>query len=157
MVFLPLALEMIFLQLVFQLVREASVGAPGAMSQSVGIIGGLILGQAAVSANIVSTFVLIIVALSGLGNFTIPDYRTQIAVAYFRIVLVLAAWVGGLFGLALTILLAVAWLASLKSYGVPFLAPVAPKTYAKEPQVLRVRQRNAVDPSDFTNSRRQRA
>ena len=157
MVFLPLALEMIFLQLVFQLVREASVGAPGAMGQSVGIIGGLILGQAAVSANIVSTFVLIIVALSGLGNFTIPDYRTQIAVAYFRIVLVLAAWVGGLFGLALTILLAVAWLASLKSYGVPFLAPVAPKTYAKEPQVLRVRQRNAVDPSDFTNSRRQRA
>ena len=67
MVFLPLALEMIFLQLVFQLVREASVGAPGPMGQSVGIIGGLILGQAAVAANLVSTVALIIVALSGLA------------------------------------------------------------------------------------------
>ena len=157
MVFLPLALEMIFLQLVFQLVREASVGAPGPMGQSVGIIGGLILGQAAVAANLVSTVALIIVALSGLGNFTIPDYRTQIAVAYFRIVLVLAAWLGGLLGVMLFMLLSVAWVATLKSYGVPFLTPVAPKTFSKEPQILRKRQKNQPDSSDFTNTRRQRA
>lgn len=157
MVFLPLALEMIFLQLVFQLVREASVGAPGPMGQSVGIIGGLILGQAAVAANLVSTVALIIVALSGLGNFTIPDYRTQIAVAYFRILLVVTAWMGGLLGVTLTLLLSVAWMASLKSYGVPFLAPVAPKTYAKEPQILRKKLKNQKEPSDFTNTGRQKA
>lgn len=157
MVFLPLALEMIFLQLVFQLVREASVGAPGPMGQSVGIIGGLILGQAAVAANLVSTVALIIVALSGLGNFTIPDYRTQIAVAYFRILLVVTAWMGGLLGVTLALLLSVAWMASLKSYGVPFLAPVAPKTYAKEPQILRKKLKNQKEPSDFTNTGRQKA
>lgn len=156
MVFLPLALEVIFLQLVFQLVREATMGAPGPMGQSVGIIGGLILGQAAVAANLVSTVVLIVVALSGLGNFTIPDYRTQIAVGYFRIALVLSSWIGGLLGVAVTLLLLVAWLATLKSYGLPFLAPVAPKTYAKEPRILRGRQPNTTDTSDYINTRRQR-
>lgn len=156
MVFLPLAVEMIFLQLVFQLVREASLSAPGPMGQSVGIIGGLILGQAAVAANIVSTVVLIIVAISGLGNFTIPDYRTQNAIAYFRILLVLAGWLGGLLGLMVTILLSIAYLASLKSCGVPFLTPVAPKTMSKEPQVLRKRRRNAPETLDFTNTGGQR-
>ncbi len=152
MVFLPLALEMIFLQLVFQLVREASLSAPGPMGQSVGIIGGLILGQAAVAANIVSTVVLIIVAISGLGNFTIPDYRMQNAISYFRILLVLSGWLGGLLGLMYALLLSAAYLASLKSCGVPFLTPVSPKTMSREPQVLRKRRRNERGTLDYTNA-----
>jgi len=154
MVFMPLALEMIFLQLVFQLVREASVGAPGAMGQSVGIIGGLILGQAAVAANIISTFVLIIVALAGLGNFTIPDYRLQIAVAYFRILLVIAAWAGGLLGLTVACLLTLARMASLKSYGVPFFSPVAPKTNKKEFMILPKKRKSSTATTDFVNTGR---
>lgn len=157
MVFLPLALEMIFLQLVFQLVREASLSAPGPMGQSVGIIGGLILGQAAVAANIVSTVVLIIVAISGLGNFTIPDYRTQNAISYFRILLVLSGWLGGLLGLMYALLLSAAYLASLKSCGVPFLTPVSPKTMSREPQVLRKRRRNERGTLDYTNAGGRRA
>lgn len=133
LVFMPMGLEMIFLLLVFQLVREAGVRAPGAVGQTVGIIGGLILGQAAVSANFVSTVALIIVALTGLGNFVIPNYDLQIAVAYYRVLLCLLAIWGGLLGLCCGLLGAVALLANQKSFGVPFLSPFAPKAVNREP------------------------
>ena len=84
-----------------------------------------------------STVVLIVVALSGLGNFAIPDYRLQMSVFYFRLLLTLAAWAAGLLGLVTMILCVLGWLVSLKSYGVPFLAPAAPKTNAPGPTVLR--------------------
>ena len=152
MVFLPIAVEMIFLLLLFQLLREATVSAPGAMGQSIGIIGGLLLGQAAVSANIVSKVVLIVVALAGLGNFTIPDYSTQLAASYYRIGLVVAAWLGGLLALFAAVLITVATLAGLKSYGVPFLSPVSPKTYAKGPVFVRGRVTMHTRPEDTMNT-----
>lgn len=152
MVFLPLGVEMVFLLLLFQLLREATVSAPGAMGQSIGIIGGLLLGQAAVSANIVSKVVLIVVALAGLGNFTIPDYSTQLAASYYRIALVVCAWLGGLLGLFTAVLISVALIASLKSYGVPFLSPVSPKTYAKGPVFVRGRVTEHLRPADTMNT-----
>ena len=152
MVFLPLGVEMIFLLLLFQLLREATISAPGAMGQSIGIIGGLLLGQAAVSANIVSKVVLIVVALAGLGNFTIPDYSTQLAASYYRIALVVFAWFGGLLGLFTAVLVSVALIASLKSYGVPFLSPVSPKTYAKGPVFVRGRVTDHLRASDTMNA-----
>ena len=152
MVFLPLGVEMLFLLIVFQLVREAGLSVPGAMGQSIGIIGGLILGQAAVAANIVSKVVLIIVALTGLGNFTIPDYSTQIAAAYYRIFLLLFAWLGGLLGLFCAFVLTLAYLATLKSYGVPFLTPMSPKTYSKGPWLVRGRVNGSKRPGDAMNT-----
>ena len=137
LVFLPMGAEMIFLLLVFQLVREAGVRVPGAVGQTVGIIGGLILGQAAVSANFVSTVALIIVALTGLGNFVIPNYDLQIAVACYRVALCLLALAGGLLGFSCGIMAALNLLADQKSFGVPFLSPYAPKTVAREPLLFR--------------------
>ena len=121
----------------FQLIREAGLRVPGAIGQAIGIIGGLILGQAAVAANLASSVVLIIVALSGLGNFCVPDYSAQLSASYFRIAFVIAAWLGGLLGLSAAFLVFVAYLANLKSFGVPFLSPYAPKTYAKRPFIMR--------------------
>ena len=137
LVFLPMGAEMVFLLLVFQLVREAGIRVPGAVGQTVGIIGGLILGQAAVSANFVSTVALIIVALTGLGNFVIPNYDLQIAIAYYRVALCLLALMGGLLGLSCGIMAALILLADQKSFGVPFLAPYAPKTVVREPLFFR--------------------
>lgn len=152
MVYLPLPAELLLMQMMFQLIRQAGLNVPGALGQSVGIIGGLIMGQAAVAANVVSTVVLIVVALSGLGNFAIPDYRLQLASFYLRIVLVLFAWAGGLMGLSCAILVLMAWLASLKSYGVPFLSPVAPRTYSAGPMFLRGRLQQHRRPTDYTNT-----
>ena len=137
MVFEPLGIEMLLLLFVFQLIREAGLRVPGAIGQAIGIIGGLILGQAAVAANLASSVVLIIVALSGLGNFCVPDYSAQLSASYFRIAFVIAAWLGGLLGLSAAFLVFVAYLANLKSFGVPFLSPYAPKTYAKRPFIMR--------------------
>lgn len=137
MVFEPLPFEMILLLFVFQLIREAGMRVPGSVGQAIGVIGGLILGQAAVAANLASSVILIIVALSGLGNFCIPDYSTQISASYFRIAFVLAAWMGGLLGLVAAFMLFIGYISNLKSFGVPFLAPYAPKTYAKRPFILR--------------------
>ena len=151
LVFLPMGMEMIFLLLVFQLVREAGVRVPGAVGQTVGIIGGLILGQAAVSANFVSTVALIIVALTGLGNFVIPNYDLQIAVAYYRVALCLLALCGGLLGLSSGIMIALILLADQKSFGVPFLAPYAPKTVVREPLLFRLDVQGQGQPQDDMN------
>ncbi len=151
MVFLPLWMEMIFLLLVFQLIREAGLRVPGAIGQAIGIIGGLLLGQAAVSANIVSTVVLIIVALTGLGNFTIPDYSAQVATAYYRILLCLAAAAGGLLGIAATGLCATAVMCSVKSFGVPFFTPFSPVTRHGSHLFFRSRLKNRASGSDWVN------
>lgn len=139
MVFEPLGFEMLLLLFVFQLIREAGMRVPGEIGQAIGIIGGLILGQAAVAANLASSVVLIIVALSGLGNFCIPDYSTQLSASYFRISFVIAAWMGGLLGLSAACFVFIGYLSNMKSFGVPFLAPYAPKTYTKRPFFTRGR------------------
>lgn len=137
LVFMPVSLEVLFLLAVFQLVREAGVRVPGAVGQTVGIIGGLILGQAAVSANMVSTVALITVALAGLGNFCIPDYSMQLAISYYRILLCLLGGLSGLLGVFTALLMSLALLASHKSFGVPFLSPFAPKTRKRMPLLVR--------------------
>ncbi len=156
MVFAPIGAEMIFLLVVFQLIREAGMRVPGNIGQAIGIIGGLILGQAAVAANLASSVVLIIVALTGLGNFCIPDYSTQLAASFFRITLTVAAWAGGLLGVTCLLTVYMAWMASLKSYGIPFLSPYAPKAGSHKPMVLRGRISMRKRAEDIMNTREER-
>ncbi|MBR5949398.1 MAG: spore germination protein [Clostridia bacterium] len=152
MVFEPLPFEMILLLFVFQLIREAGMRVPGSVGQAIGVIGGLILGQAAVSANLASTVILIIVALAGLGNLCIPDYSTQIAASYFRFAFVIAAWLGGLLALSGVLVIFTAYMANLKSFGVPFLSPTAPKTFSKRPAILRGSIKNGARFDDWLNT-----
>ncbi|MBR4435545.1 MAG: spore germination protein [Clostridia bacterium] len=156
MVFEPLPLEMLLLLFVFQLIREAGMRVPGSIGQAIGVIGGLILGQAAVAANLASTVILIIVALAGLGNLCIPDYSMQISASYFRMALVIAGWLGGLLAFGSAALLFAAYLANLKSFGVPFLTPFAPKTYSKRPYVSRGRISMHRRADDYFNTEEER-
>ena len=152
MVFEPIGVEMLLLLLIFQLIREAGQRVPGNIGQAIGIIGGLIMGQAAVSAHLASSVVLIIVAVSGLGNFCVPDYQTQLAASYFRIAVVIAAWMAGLLGVTAVVLFAACHIAGLRSFGVPFLAPFAPRTVSKRPPVIRGRIKVGTAPDDETNT-----
>lgn len=156
MVFEPLGLEMLSLSLIFQLIREAGLRVPGAVGQAIGIIGGLLLGQAAIAANLASPIILIVVALAGLGNFCVPDYSLRLAVSYLRILFVIAAWMAGLLGVICTLIIMIALLSSLKSYGVPFLTPFAPKTYSKQPMVLRGTVNMHKRAQDYMNTRKDR-
>ncbi|MBQ1817081.1 MAG: spore germination protein, partial [Clostridia bacterium] len=137
MVFEPIGAELILLLIIFQLIREAGQRVPGSIGQAIGIIGGLIMGQAAVSAHLASSVVLIIVAASGLGNFCIPDYRTQLAASYIRLAFVVSAWLGGLLGMTSALIVMLARLASIESFGMPYLAPLSPKRRAARPALFR--------------------
>lgn len=152
MVFVPMGFEMLFLLLVFQLIREAGLRVAGGISQAVGIIGGLILGQAAVTANLVSSVVLIVVALTGLGNFCIPDYSTQIGAVYLRLLLVMASWIGGLLGFTCVLVVIIADIARMKSFGIPFLSPFAPKTASRHPFMLRGKLKMHMRATDYMNT-----
>lgn len=154
MVFASIGAEMIFLLLIFQLIREAGLRIPGNIGQTIGIMGGILLGQAAISANLASPVILIVVAISALGSFCIPDYEMQITASYLRMGFVVASWLGGLLGLAAAMMALIAYTASLKSYGVPFLAPVAPKTYSKQPIIRRELITMHKKHDDVTNTKR---
>ena len=72
--------ELIFLELAFELIREAGVRVPGSLGNAIGIVGGLVIGQAAVEANLVSPIVVMIVALTALGSMTVPNEEFAAAV-----------------------------------------------------------------------------
>ena len=84
------------------------------------------IGQAAVEAGVVSNTLVIVVSLTGLSSFASPVYALAVAVRILRFLLILLASVFGLYGMVLGLIVMVAHLASLRSFGVPYLAPVAP-------------------------------
>lgn len=121
----PAVVEVLLMELSFELLREAGVRLPGAMGNTIGIVGGLIIGQAAVEANLVSPIVVIVVAFTALSSFAIPNEELAAA---FRILkfymIILSAWLG-LFGFLVSMLSIFIHLASLKSFGIPYLMPFA--------------------------------
>lgn len=119
--------ELVFLELAFELIREAGVRLPGSLGNTIGIVGGLIIGQAAVSANIVSPVVVIIVALTALGSMAVPNEEFAAA---FRLIKYFFLFLGGylgIFGIVLGIYLVISHLAGLLSFGMPYLMPFVKK------------------------------
>lgn len=123
----PTIVELIVMELAFELVREAALRVPGVISQTLGIVGALILGQAAVQAGLVSPILIIIVAATGIGSFTIPDYPLSMAIRISRFFFIALAYMAGFYGISIGMFMFFALMCSMKSFGVPFLAPVTPK------------------------------
>ncbi|MCI8327609.1 MAG: spore germination protein [Lachnospiraceae bacterium] len=119
----PAVFEVILMELSFELLREAGVRLPGAMGNTIGIVGGLIIGQAAVEANIVSPVVVIVVAFTALCSFAIPneEFATAFRILKF-FVIAMSAWLG-FFGFLVSLLAVLIHLAHLKSFGIPYLMP----------------------------------
>jgi spore germination protein KA len=133
----PTILEILFMEFSFELIREGGLRIPGILGSTIGIVGALILGQTAVTAKIVSPIMVIVIALTGLASYSIPDYRLASAFRLSRFIFVLLAMSMGLVGVACGLLLFIAMLCSLKSFGVPYLAPLAPKTVSGGDVILR--------------------
>ncbi len=119
----PAVVEILIMELAFELLREAGVRLPGAMGNTIGIVGGLIIGQAAVDANIVSPIVVIVVALTALCSFAIPneEFATAFRILKFGFIF-LCAWLG-FFGFLLGLLVLLVHLSGLESFGIPYLMP----------------------------------
>ena len=119
----PAFVEVVIMELAFELLREAGVRIPGPMGSTIGIVGGLIIGQAAVTAGVVSPIIVIVVAVTALASFAIPNDELASAfriLKYFSIVL--AAFYG-FFGIIVAALFVVGHLCRLKSFGFPYMMP----------------------------------
>lgn len=117
--------EVLILLLAFEVVQEAGLRLPGAIGQTVSILGGLVVGSAAVEAQIVSPVVLIVVAIAGIAGYTVPNQDFSGALRLWRFVLAIAASLGGLFAVSAAASVLVIRLAQLESFGVPYLTPFA--------------------------------
>ncbi|MHB8926194.1 MAG: spore germination protein [Bacillota bacterium] len=122
----PVFLEVLLMDVAFELIREAGVRIPNVIGPTIGIVGAIVLGQAAVAANIVSPILVIIIAVSALASFVIPNFSASFAVRILRFPFEALAAFLGFYGMAAGMLIVGLHLASLRSFGVPYLSPVAP-------------------------------
>ena len=123
----PAFFEVVLMELAFELIREAGLRVPAPIGPTIGIVGALILGQSAVQANIVSPIVVIAVALGGLSSFVINDVSMNFAIRLSRFIFISAAGFFGVFGITAAMAVILLYLAALKTFGVPYLAPLTPK------------------------------
>ncbi|TCP53406.1 spore germination protein KA [Tumebacillus sp. BK434] len=129
---IPVAAETFMLESMFELIREAGVRIPSVIGPTIGIVGALILGQAAVQANIVSPIVVIITATTALASYTIPNYNMQFATRILRFAYLLAGSFLGLLGIVSLSLMLWMMRASENTFGVPGLSPIAPFRKSKD-------------------------
>lgn len=122
----PSLIEVLILEVAIEILREAGIRLPKPIGPAMGIVGGLIIGDAAVQAGIVSPFLVIVVAVTAISSFAIPMYSAGITLRLLRFAGMLFASVLGMYGTILFFLLICCHLTKLKSFGVPYLTPVSP-------------------------------
>ncbi|WP_340026745.1 spore germination protein [Paenibacillus sp. FSL K6-1096] len=122
----PSLIEVLILEVSIEILREAGIRLPKPIGPAMGIVGGLIIGDAAVQAGIVSPFLVITVAVTAISSFSIPMYSAGITLRILRFVGMLFASVLGMYGTILFFLLICCHLTKLKSFGVPYLTPLSP-------------------------------
>lgn len=122
--------EVIIMELSFELIKEAGIRIPGAIGSSLGIVGGLILGQAAVTAGIASPIVIIIVSVCGIASFAIPSYSLSFSFRISRFGYIFAGALLGLVGIVCFFAVQMTLILGTKNFGVPFCVPFSPKTSA---------------------------
>ncbi len=121
----PTVFEVLGLLVAFEILQEAGLSLPQAIGQTISIIGGLVVGTAAVEAKLISPSALIVVATAGICGYTMPGREFSDAIRLWRFVLAVCASAAGLFGMTAAFLLLLIRLASLESFGQNYLAPFA--------------------------------
>lgn len=122
----PPIIEATVMEIFVEILREAAIRLPTYIGSIVGVVSGLIIGQSAVEAGIVSSQMVIAVALTMIATFTIPMYDMGIALRITRFLVMIAAAVFGMVGIMISILLLIAHLVVLESLGQPYLQPIEP-------------------------------
>jgi len=122
----PAVVEALLMEITFEALREAGVRLPKQIGAAVSIVGALVIGQAAVQAGLVSAPMVIVVAITGIASFMIPRYFAGIAIRLLRFPMMLLSATLGLLGIMMGIIAIVIHLCSLRSFGEPYLAPIAP-------------------------------
>ena len=127
---LPIGWETLLLLLVLEALKEAGARTPGAMGQTMSIVGGLVLGQAAVSARFAAAPTVIVVAIAGVTGLMAPKLQT--AGLWLRFALLAAAAAYGLYGVGLMLALVLLWLCRMHSCSIPYLLNLVPRVQAEQ-------------------------
>jgi len=122
----PAIFEVLIMEVMFEIIREAGLRMPRAVGQALSIVGAIVLGQSAVEAGLISAAIVIVVAVTGITNFVVPVYSFGMSQRLLRFTFVLLAGFLGLFGVLCGALFLIAHLVSLTSFGVPYMTPVSP-------------------------------
>lgn len=120
MVPFPIIFETLLMEVSFELIREAGLRIPSPIGATIGIVGGLILGEAAVSANLVSPILIIVVAITAICSFSIPDFSFNFTIRIYRFLYIFLGHMAGLLGIAVGLFIHIVFLCSLKSFGCPY-------------------------------------
>ncbi|MDF2962299.1 MAG: hypothetical protein K0S39_4034 [Paenibacillus sp.] len=132
----PALIEALLMEVSFEALREAGVRLPKQVGAAVSIVGALVIGEAATSAGLVSSPMVMVVALTGIASFTIPRYATGVALRMMRFPIMFLAGTMGLLGIMLGLLTIIIHLCSLRSFGVPYLSPMGPMKAREMKDVL---------------------
>jgi spore germination protein len=119
----PAFVEAIIMELFLALLMEAVVRLPRPIGATIGIVGGLVIGQSAVSAGIVSPIMIIIVAITAITTFVTPNYEVTTAFRLMRFLLIITTAIAGLYGMMMGLIVILIHLVRMKSFGIPYLAP----------------------------------
>jgi spore germination protein KA len=122
----PVLIEALMMEFAFELMREAGLRMPKPIGSAVSIVGSLIIGQAAVQAGLVSPTIVIIVAITGLASFSIPNYNTSFSIRLLRFPLLIASGTLGLLGFVAVVFAVLIHALSIRSFGEPYMAPASP-------------------------------
>ncbi|UOF90714.1 spore germination protein [Fodinisporobacter ferrooxydans] len=133
----PSIFEVFLMEFSFELIREAGIRIPSALGSTISIVGALILGQAAVQANIISPVIVIVVAITGLASFAIPNSSLGYMIRITRFFLIAFASFFGLIGLTAGFCMILIYVAGIKSAGVPFFSPYVPHAEHNGDLILR--------------------
>ncbi|MGR9047037.1 spore germination protein [Halobacillus faecis] len=147
----PPVLEALLLEILIELLREAGARLPTKVGQTMGIVGGIVLGQAAVEAGFTSNILIIIIALSALASFTAPSYLMGTAIRIIRFPMILLAGAWGIIGIVFALSFLVIHLLKQKSLGRPYLSPIYPLQWSDfNESIFRVPfQKNAERPKSL--------
>jgi spore germination protein KA len=122
----PALVEALLMEITFEALREAGIRLPKQVGAAVSIVGALVIGQAATAAGLVSAPMVMVVAITGIASFMIPHYTVGITIRMLRFPIMIMAGLLGLLGIILCIILIAAHLSTLRSFGVPYMTPLAP-------------------------------
>jgi hypothetical protein len=135
----PALVEALIMEISFEVLREAGVRLPRPVGSAVSIVGALVIGQAAVEAGIISQVMVIVVAFTGIASFTVPAFTLAISTRLIRFPIMIIASSFGLFGIAVSLVVLGLHMCSLRTFGVPYMSPIAPmhaRSWASQVLVL---------------------
>ncbi|MDU0155156.1 spore germination protein [Bacillus cabrialesii] len=156
----PPFVEAFFMIFTIELIREAGLRLPKPIGQTIGLIGGVVIGQAAVQAQIVSALMVIVVSVTALASFTVPSYAYNFPLRIIRIAAMISAAMLGMYGVIMVFLFVIGHLMRLKSFGQDYIIPILAQpgqdlkdTVIRIPTMFLKRRPTRNDPEDNIRQR----